>query len=607
MRASTLLFRGQKQRREGRCAEAVETLSRAVERAGASAHVALHRALALADAGRPDEALECLEDGARRWPRNPVFPLFRAAVLVENERLDEAGPVLVAARALSPGNLLVHAYAALAAMRRGDVAGPLRRLGAVGLTDNARALGAILTEVEAELFRQFGVDADASTPELEDLGEPSGRLRRAGAARLAADGLACLERGDAVGGWQRLSLAAEKNPSLPDVFTHLACACFDLGLYEKALEHLGRVGEWSSSLEVAHLHRGASLYKVGRFEEAIEALRAAHEADELGEYATWVHFYRGRALIAAGRRAEARGEFRRFVELEGDLALARLHQARQLLGLEVADSAPKGFVVRETGRTVLVVRPGLEDAVRARRPAADGGPARAGRGPIERIELPDGVGLVRQCRRGGIFGGILGGIHLDGKRFLREVGVADALGRRGVATPQVAAGCRHEVAPGLYRMAVVTREESGARDLAEALGALDGGDAAAAARRELLEAVARLVRQLHDAGLHHADLNARNILIVADGSAMIIDLDRAELRDALSARQRTAMLARLYRSLHKLGLAPEPVTEEDWAAFYAAYAGESAELRGLGGRVLACCRREVRRHRLWWKLTGHRP
>jgi len=582
----------------------VECLNRAAELAPDSPHVVLHRALALADGGQLNKALEALKRAASRWPESPVFPLFRGALLAENDRLDEATSALAAARELSPNNLLIEAWGAFVAMRRGHIEQALRRLAAVGLTDNPRALAAILTEVEAELFRRFGPDTDGPRPKPDELPPPSARLSRMSAKRLVAIGLERLEKGDAVGAWPPLSLAAQKNPSLPDIFAHLGFAAHDLGRYEEALGYLGRVGSWSTMADAVHLHRGACLYKLGRFTEALESLRAAQEADELGEYTAWTHLFLARTLIALGRRAEAQGHFRSLIEAEGELATGRLREARELLGLAIPKSAPQGFDVIEDRTTTIVVKPTYAEAIRARRPASDGEPQKAGRAPLERIALPDGVALVRRCRRGGLFARILGDVYLDGNRFLREIAVADAIHRRGIPTPEVIAGIRREVFPGVYRAEIISREVPGACDLAEALDALPSGEAGAARKRELLLASARLVRQIHDAGLRHPDLNARNILMAADDTAMILDLDRAELVDRLPLRDRVAHIARLYRSLHKLGLGPDPVSDDDWATFCDIYAGNDRELRDRADAVLARCRRELRRHRLWWRLAS---
>lgn len=602
MNTTGLLFRGQRLRRAGQAAEAVEVLDRAAEAAPDSPHVALHRALALADAGRLDEALALLAEGAERCPLYAVFPLFHAALLIENDRFAEAAAPLQAARTLSPKNLLAEAYAALAQMRQGHIEEPLHHLAAVGFTENSRALAAILTEVEAVLFRRFGADTDPQPPAAESLPELDSRTRAKSAPRLAALGTAALEKGHAAEAYQLLSLAAGKNPSLANVQTHLGCACFDLGRHAEALDHFARVGDWSQMKDVLHLHRGACFYKLGRYDEALEALATALAADELGEYTTWVRFFQGRTFVAQGRVQEARAAFRTFVDLEGDMARARLRQGRELLGLAVAPAEPHGFQVFDEGRATLVVRPPYAAAVRERRSAEDGQPLREGRAPLQRIALPDGVGLVRHCCHGGLLGGLLRDLYLDGGRALRELAVSDALTRRGVPTPEMIGGLRERVFPGLYRMEIITREVCQASDLAEVLRALPRA-ATEAQRRRPLETAARLIAQLHHVGVHHPDLNARNILITPDGMAMVIDLDKVEMVDCLSARRRCAAVTRLYRSLAKLGLSPHRVTDEDWLAFLGLYLAEAPDLGLSADELLGRCKREVERHRLWWRLT----
>ncbi|MBM4036823.1 MAG: tetratricopeptide repeat protein, partial [Planctomycetes bacterium] len=325
MGATALLFRGQRALRAGEPAKALEALDAAAGATPDSPHVALHRALALADAGRLDEALDGLNNAAKQWPANPVFPLFRGGLLAEADRLDEAAEALHEARKLSPGNLLAEAYLALVAMRRGEVERPLRHLAAVGMTDNSRALAAILAEAEAALFRRFGPHTDGKPPAAP---EPDERLRRRSATRLAALGRSRLDHGDSPSAWLLLTLAAEKNPSLPDLFACLGFAAHDLGRYEEALDHLGRTGAWSKPLDAIHLHRGACLYKLGRHTEALEALHAAQAADSLGDYTAWIQLYLGRVLVALGRVVEARPHLRRLLDAEGDMALARLRQAR---------------------------------------------------------------------------------------------------------------------------------------------------------------------------------------------------------------------------------------------------------------------------------------
>lgn len=674
MGACRLLFRGQRELRAGDARAALATLGRAAARRPTCPHAALHHALAMADAGALDDALAALAAAADKWPANPVFPLFRGALLAEAGRLDGAAAALEQASGLSPGNRLADAYRGVVELQRGELERPLRRLAAGGFTDNSRALAALMAQVEAALFERFGPDTDGSRPRPLPESELPAGLRRASAERLAALGRKALERGDAPGAQALLKLAAQKNPSLPDVFALLGFAAYDLGRHAEALDLLARAGHWAKPPEAIHLHRGAALYKLGRLPEALEALRAAEAADTLGDYTAWIQLFIARVLVAQGQVAEARAPLRRLIEAEGDLALARLRQARELLGLALPASAPQGYEVIEEGRTVLVARPAYAGAIRETasglRPPASGPPAPTGRAPMQRIALPDGgAALVRTCRRGGLLGGLLGDRHFDGNRFVREIAVSDALRRRGLPTPELIAGIRRETFPGVYRAEIIVREIPDALDLAAALRALpecgtaapstslraglgcgapppptpEGGRATQpdparvtrhAARdgtygtyetdgtsqepsrssphasrvthHAALAAAATLLRRLHDAGLYHPDLNARNILICADGSAMIIDLDRAELLDELPLSDRLGNLARLYRSFHKLGLAPEPVSDAAWGDFYAAYAAGDAALLAEADALLARCRRQLRRHRLWWRLAGRK-
>lgn len=66
----------------------------------------------------------------------------------------------------------------------------------------------------------------------------------------------------------------------------------------------------------------------------------------------------------------------------------------------------------------------------------------------------------------------------------------------------------------------------------------------------LWEIVGRTIRRFHDAGIYHADLNARNILLDEAGRIFLIDFDKGERRAPDSSWQQEN-LQRLHRSLNK--------------------------------------------------------
>jgi 3-deoxy-D-manno-octulosonic acid kinase len=178
-----------------------------------------------------------------------------------------------------------------------------------------------------------------------------------------------------------------------------------------------------------------------------------------------------------------------------------------------------------------------------------------GRGSAYGVTTAEGAWVVRHFRRGGVVARVLHDryLRLGTPRPLRELQASTRARQRGVATPEVIAAVTYRAGP-LYRGDLATRLIPDSFDLAEAvLGArrLDADRRAAAWR-----AAGALLRTAFDAGVVHADLNLRNILIQSGGDgvrAHLIDLDRAEVRDrAVGDAPRAAILDRLHRSRRKL-------------------------------------------------------
>ena len=179
-----------------------------------------------------------------------------------------------------------------------------------------------------------------------------------------------------------------------------------------------------------------------------------------------------------------------------------------------------------------------------RRHGALSGEAR-GRGAAWFVQHEGRALVLRHYRRGGLLGPWLGDryfwLGLARTRAFREWHLLAQLYRRGLPVPlPVAAQVRRR---GLcYRADLVTRRLEGAESLAQRLTRETLG-------RARWRAVGTCLRRFHDVGAWHADLNAHNVLLVAD-EVYLIDFDRGRLRDPGAWRARN--LARLKRSLDKL-------------------------------------------------------
>lgn len=161
--------------------------------------------------------------------------------------------------------------------------------------------------------------------------------------------------------------------------------------------------------------------------------------------------------------------------------------------------------------------------------------------------------LVRHYRRGGAVASLLGDryLRLGTPRPFRELAASEEARARGVETPRVMAATVYP-AGAFYRGDLVTEFVEGARDLAEILFS---DDEEPSRRRRAAAAAGALVGDLAEAGVHHRDLNAKNVLLVGEGEvlrALVLDLDRCRLAAAGTAAPRGSMLERLLRSLRSL-------------------------------------------------------
>ncbi|MBV6415609.1 MAG: 3-deoxy-D-manno-octulosonic acid kinase [Steroidobacteraceae bacterium] len=235
-------------------------------------------------------------------------------------------------------------------------------------------------------------------------------------------------------------------------------------------------------------------------------------------------------------------------------------------GSEVKRAAIAGGVMLYDASRVGNLRADWFDPVFWRKRNAVTGEA-AGRGATLFFAENGHEYALRHYRRGGLIARVIADRYLwrgeGATRPFAEWHLTYHLAHAGlpVAPPVAARFVRHGL---LYRGDLITERLHGTKSLA---ATLELGSVPILTWVE----IGRNLRRFHDLGVCHADLNAHNILLGAEGAVHVIDFDRATLRRP--GLWRDANLVRLRRSLDKVTdvLPPGRATEADWHSLLAGY------------------------------------
>ncbi len=217
--------------------------------------------------------------------------------------------------------------------------------------------------------------------------------------------------------------------------------------------------------------------------------------------------------------------------------------------------------------------------------------------------------VVRKLVHGGILGRALGEIFWGANRPLKEFIAMVRASEKGIPVPAAVGARIDRLALGFYRGDLLSLEIAGALDLGEILRG-EWQDLPAPRRARLLAAAGRALRQMHDAGLYHPDLNLKNVLLRWDGeepTIFFVDLDGARFYQALTFRQRRSVLWRLARSADKIAPPGGEVAAVDRLRFLCAYAGADADLAARLRRSFVDIPSTSVYRRFWWAVTSGGP
>ena len=179
--------------------------------------------------------------------------------------------------------------------------------------------------------------------------------------------------------------------------------------------------------------------------------------------------------------------------------------------------------------------------------------------------------VLRHFHRGGLVGRLNRDLYLrvgaPRSRAIRECDLLADMHVQGLPVPLPVAARYVPFGP-FYRADIITQRIPHADTLQDVISERALSD-------QMWTAIGASVRNLHNHGVFHSDLNCRNIMIDADERVWFIDFDKCEKRAPGAWKQ--ANLDRLNRSLAKTAAGSENVHWHDakWADFLVGYANGS--------------------------------
>ena len=198
-----------------------------------------------------------------------------------------------------------------------------------------------------------------------------------------------------------------------------------------------------------------------------------------------------------------------------------------------------------------------------------------GRGQAWFVEIDGLSGVLRKYMRGGFIARLVRQTYIslsfENTRSVKEWRLLQWMKEQALPVPQpiAASVCRwpFKVSP-FYRAQILVQRIPNVQTLDQLLAqrALSAAE---------WQSVGECIREFHNAGVYHADLNANNILRDAKGKVYLIDFDKGELRN-INAKTNAWMqenLQRLKRSLLKQQRINSHYyfTEENWQWLIDAY------------------------------------
>lgn len=281
---------------------------------------------------------------------------------------------------------------------------------------------------------------------------------------------------------------------------------------------------------------------------------------------------------------------------------------------------PQGFSLIKKGRAELLIRDAYRDRLMDRgihapefllRQHANEVQCMRGRGVITSLPL-DGKGsermVIRHYEHGGIFRALTKDLFLLGSRPFQELVITEMVRKAGLPTTEILVAIKRWAFWPFYRGDLVSKEIPNSVDFIQYLSQWRKGTnrKRLGERRELIRQAGRLVREMHEVGICHADLHLKNFIVKMEeeGKAVlhIIDFDRSRVIHPLTSNKWFANLMRLDRSVEKWRLKGLSITPTDRVRFLTSYLQGDKGRKALAKKLLKKYLPRRRRYRVGWAL-----
>jgi tRNA A-37 threonylcarbamoyl transferase component Bud32 len=220
------------------------------------------------------------------------------------------------------------------------------------------------------------------------------------------------------------------------------------------------------------------------------------------------------------------------------------------------------------------------------------------------IRLEDGKRMVlRQYSHGGLLRAITGNLYFFGARSFRELALTEEIRSCGIPTISSIGAIHHHIFLPFYQAYFLSIEVPRAIDLIQyfqEMGAQPSHESLLS-KRKTLRSAGLLIRQFHQAGFFHGDLQLKNILIAGD-QVLLIDFDRSYRRSNLSIQEKMRNLLRLNRSAEKWIQQGLPLTRTDRWRLFLGYAGDDKTIQEVTKKTLQTYSLRFLFYRFGWAL-----